>query len=72
MPILLQKGNKFNTMADTFIEAYVEKGYMPAPCVYDIFNDKLWNRINVVLSIARCSIIPFMLKNGTKCDSVFT
>ena len=43
----------------------VEKDYMTAPYIKELFHDKFWIRQNMSLSIAQDSIIPFMFKNGS-------
>ena len=37
---------------------------MPAPYIHQLFQDKFWDRRDAILSIARNSVIPYMLKNG--------
>ncbi len=51
-------------LSDTSVFGEVEEKYISRPHIMGIFNDKLWDRRNKIFSIAKSSIIPFILKHG--------
>jgi len=51
-------------LSDSHFFGAVEDGYMVMPNNYELFHDNYWEKYDSGLSIAKKSIIPFILKSG--------
>ncbi len=52
-------------LSDSAFFGKVEDGYMSAPYIKQLFQDRFWDKIDGTFSIARLSMVPFLLERGS-------